>query len=73
MIIYGTHGNARPIGAVLATHTEGIEKQKQIDAINGQIDALRKEQQEAIAEQNYEKAAELRDKIKALSEEGGLQ
>jgi protein arginine kinase activator len=72
-IIYGIHGNARHNGSVPGTHAERIEKQKQIDAIKDQIEALRKEQQEAIAEQNYEKAAELRDKIKALSEEGGLQ
>ena len=58
---------------VPGAHAEQIEKQRRLDGIKAQIEELRKEQQTAIAEQNYEKAAELRDKIKALSEEGGQE
>ena len=72
-IIYGIHGNARHNGVVPGAHAEQIEKQRRLDGIKAQIEELRKEQQTAIAEQNYEKAAELRDKIKALSEEGGQE
>lgn len=58
-IIYGIHGNAKHTGSVPGTHTEQLKKRKEIEA-------LKKEQSEAIAEQNYEKAAELRDKIREL-------
>ena len=33
---------------------------------NREIEELKKQQKEAVLEQNYEKAAELRDKIRAL-------
>lgn len=71
-IIYGIHGNARHNGSAPVCHAEQMEKKKKLDELKNKIEALKKEQQEAIAEQNYEKAAELRDRIRAL-EEGGKE
>ena len=62
-IISGIHGNARHVGAKPGKHVEQIEKRKEIEN-------LRKEQREAVKVQNYEKAAELRDRIREL-EKGG--
>lgn len=58
-IIYRIHGNARHTGAMPGNHVAQIEKQRKIEG-------LKNEQQKAIEEQNYEKAAELRDKIRAI-------
>lgn len=64
-IIYGIHGNARHNGSAPGKRAEQIAKQKEIEA-------LKDEQRKAVEAQDYEKAAELRDKIKALEsgEEG---
>ena len=69
-IIYGIHGNARHNGSLPGGHAEHMEKQKKLDALKKEIESLKKEQQMAVSEQNYEKAAELRDRIRAL-ENGG--
>jgi len=69
-IIYGIHGNARHTGALPGGHAEHMEKQKRLDNLKKEIESLKKEQQQAVSEQNYEKAAELRDRIRAL-ENGG--
>ncbi|MBQ7333184.1 MAG: UvrB/UvrC motif-containing protein [Clostridia bacterium] len=61
-IVYGIHGNARHAGSAPGNRAEQIKKKSEIEA-------LKKEQQEAVLEQNYERAAELRDKIREL--EGG--
>ncbi len=61
-IIHGIHGSARYNGTLPGKHAESAGKRKKIDE-------LKKEQQMAIAEQNYERAAELRDEIRALEEE----
>lgn len=58
-IIYGIHGNAIHSSARPGKHTERLKK-------NREIEALKAEQKQAVAEQNYEKAAELRDKIRDL-------
>ena len=64
-IIYGIHGNAVHTGSVPGNRAKQLEKQKRIDE-------LKKEQQIAINDQNYERAAQIRDKIKQIeSEEGG--
>lgn len=60
-IIRGIHGNVEYNGALPGRHSENAEKRKKIEA-------LKKEQQAAIAEQNYERAAELRDEIRAMEE-----
>ena len=59
------HGNARHSGSAPGKRAEQIAKQKEIDA-------LREEQHKAVEAQDYERAAVLRDKIKALEsgEEG---
>ena len=61
-IIYGIHGNAIHSGSAPGKRIEELTKRDEIDA-------LKKEQEEAVLSENYEKAAEIRDKIKAL--EGG--
>lgn len=58
-IVYGIHGNARHNGSAPGNRAAEIERRKQIEA-------LKKEQEAAVIEQNYEKAAEIRDKIKEL-------
>jgi len=58
-MIYGIHGNAVHTGAVPGKHLADIEKRKEIEQ-------LKKEQQQAVLEQNYEQAAVIRDKIKEL-------
>ena len=58
-IIYGIHGNTTHSGSAPGKHVEELTKRDEIDA-------LKKEQEEAILSENYEKAAEIRDKIKAL-------
>ncbi len=63
-IIYGIHGNVTHNGAFPGKHAENARKIKEIEA-------LKKEQQAAIAEQDYEKAAVLRDKIRELEKEEG--
>lgn len=60
-IVSGIHGGARHKGTPPEKSAADIEKARLIDK-------YKKEQQEAIAEQNYERAAELRDMIKALEE-----
>ena len=62
-IIYGIHGNTTHSGSAPGRHIEDIEKTKELEA-------LKKEQQEAILSENYEKAAEIRDKIKAIEGNG---
>lgn len=61
-MIHGIHGSARYNGTLPGKHAESAEKRKKIDE-------LKKQQQIAIAEQNYERAAVLRDEIRALEEE----
>ena len=61
-IIYGIHGNAVHTGSVPGKHAESLAKRKEIED-------LKKEQQKAVLEQDYEKAAVIRDKIKELEKE----
>lgn len=58
-IVNGIHGGAKHKAASPKKSAEDIEKAKKIAE-------YKKEQQSAIAEQNYERAAELRDLIKEL-------
>ncbi len=58
-IIHGIHGSAQYTGTLPGKHSENAEIRKKIQE-------LKNEQQAAISEQNYERAAELRDEIKAL-------
>ena len=69
-IIYGIHGNVKHIGTLPGMHAEEIEEKKKLDAKRARIEELKAEQQTAIAEQNYERAAELRDMIKKLQDGG---
>lgn len=62
-IIYGIHGNAVHSASRTGKHEERLKKSREIEA-------LKLEQTKAVEEQNYEKAAEIRDKIKALENEG---
>jgi protein arginine kinase activator len=70
-IIYGIHGNAKHNGALPGKHAENLEEQKKLDALKKEIQALKEEQKNAIAEQNYERAAEIRDRLRQIEEEGG--
>ncbi len=60
-IIYGIHGNAVHSETRPGKHSERLQKSREIEA-------LRLEQKQAVAEQNYERAAEIRDRIKALED-----
>lgn len=62
-IIYGIHGNALHSASRPGKHEERLKKSREIEA-------LKLEQGKAVEEQNYEKAAEIRDRIKALENEG---
>ena len=62
-IVSGIHGGARHKGTPPEKSAADLERARLIEQ-------YKKEQQQAIAEQNYERAAELRDMIKAL-ENGG--
>ena len=54
-------------GAAPAKYMEGREKKKQIEAVE-------KELHDAVAAEEYEKAATLRDKLRELkSDEGGMK
>jgi protein arginine kinase activator len=57
------HGSARHSGKVATT--AGRE-----ESVRSQLRSLRRQQQRAIAEENYELAAELRDRMKELEEHG---
>ena len=61
-IVYGIHGNAVHTGSAPGKHIEAIAKRKEIDE-------LKKEQREAVANEDYEKAAAIRDKIKTLEKD----
>ena len=61
---YRIHGGAKHVGRAPGNHKEEMERQ-------AKIDALKREQAKAIEEQNYERAAELRDEIKSLSNDLG--
>ncbi len=61
-IIRGIHGNTLHSGSRPGKHMEQIER-------NQKLESLKKELQQSIEEQNFEKAAELRDIIKALENE----
>ncbi len=58
-IIYGIHGHTTHSGSAPGKHVEELTKRDEIEA-------LKKEQEEAVLSENYEKAAEIRDKIKAI-------
>ena len=58
--VVGIHGNVHHVGRAPGKHKEAMELQ-------AKLDALKAEQQKAIEEQNFELAAELRDKISELS------
>ena len=58
---YRIHGGVQHAGRAPGNHREEMERQ-------AKIDELKEQQAKAIEEQNFELAAELRDKIKALSE-----
>ena len=62
-LLQAIHGSARHGGKV--PETAGEE-----EAIRSRVRALRRRQQAAIAEEDYEQAAELRDRIKELEERG---
>lgn len=61
--VVGIHGNVHHVGRAPGKHKEAMELQ-------ARLDALKAEQQKAIEEQNFELAAELRDKINELSASG---
>lgn len=63
-IIYGIHGNTIHSGSAPGRHLEELQKNKELEE-------LKKQQKEAVMEENYEKAAELRDKIKAIENKNG--
>ncbi len=58
------HGKTRHTGKVPSSGGEEIKKENEIER-------LRRELSECIAEQQYEKCAELRDRIQALEKENG--
>ena len=58
-IIYSIHGNARHNALRPGKHLAEAKKQSEIKK-------LKLEQQKAVEEQNYEKAAEIRDKIRNI-------
>lgn len=61
------HGSSVHTGAAPAKYMEGREKKKQIEAVE-------KELHDAVAAEEYEKAATLRDKLRELkSDEGGMK
>ena len=60
--VSGIHGNVHHVGRAPGKHAE-------IMKIQAEIEDLKQQQQKAVEEQNYELAAELRDKIKALTEQ----
>ena len=51
--------------------TESTDTAEPIGKELSEADKLREEMQKAISEENFERAAELRDKIKELEKEGG--
>lgn len=59
--VTGIHGNVHHVGRAPGNHAEERKRQ-------AEIEELKRKQQKAVEEQNYELAAELRDKIKALSQ-----
>lgn len=61
-IIYGIHGNAVHTGSAPGKHAEALAKRKEIEE-------LKTEQRQAVLDENYEKAAAIRDKIKSLEKE----
>ncbi|MBQ9692091.1 MAG: UvrB/UvrC motif-containing protein [Clostridia bacterium] len=61
-IVYGIHGNAVHTGSAPGKHAQEQAKRKEIEA-------LKQEQQRAISDEDYEKAAAIRDKIKLLEKE----
>lgn len=61
---YRIHGGAKHVGRAPGNHKEEMERQ-------AKIDELKREQMKAIEEQNYERAAEIRDEIKALMTDDG--
>ena len=63
---YRIHGGAKHVGRAPGNHKEEMERQ-------AKIEALKNEQAKAIEEQNYERAAELRDEIKALLAERSVK
>ncbi len=58
------HGNSKHTGCAPSKFKAKLDRKKQIAS-------LEREMKEAIKEQNFERAAELRDEIKAIREEGG--
>ena len=65
-IIYGIHGNAVHTESRPTKHADRLKKSREIEE-------LKLEQSKAVEEQNYEKAAEIRDRIKALENEGKVE
>ena len=63
------HGNTKYLGRNAKVNTEHIKEKEDVKSENHEIENLRKELKKAIKDENYERAAELRDKIKEL--EGG--
>lgn len=62
------HGNVKHVGRNPHGDSSAIEDTEAQEAEMDEVAALRNELNEAIAREDYEKAAELRDKIKALNE-----
>ncbi len=58
-IIKSIHGNTLHSGSKPGKHLEQVEKSRKLEA-------LKKEMQSAVEDQNFEKAAQLRDKIKEI-------
>jgi len=58
---YRIHGSARHVGRAPGNHREEMERQ-------AKLEELKQKQAQAIEEQNFELAAQLRDEIKALSD-----
>ena len=62
-MIYGIHGNTTHLGTAPGKHVEELTRRDEIEA-------LKKEQEEAVLKEDYERAAEIRDKIKKLEGSG---
>ncbi len=65
-IIRSIHGNTLHSGSRPGTHMEQVEKSRELEA-------LKKEMNTAVEEQDFEKAAQIRDKIKALENGKGSE
>ena len=64
--IRSIHGTTSHTGSVPAKHRARLERQRQIDRLRDELGS-------AIAKENYERAASLRDEIRSLESEQGKE